>query len=134
MGEAKLLKGSKQRTDSTHVLASVRDLNRLELVFETMRLTLEFLIDWDFEWLESIAKPEWAHRYAQPCFNFRIPKKEKDKADWLANIGRDGYFLLEEVDKLENVESLHHPRISTLRKIWEQPRLISSDSLTGSVK
>ena len=61
------------------------------------------------------------------CFNFRIPKKEKDKADWLANIGPDGYFLLEEVDKLENVELLDHPRISTLRKIWEQQFVVEND-------
>lgn len=125
--EKGLLKSSKQRTDSTHVLASVRDLNRLELVFETMRLALEFLIDWNFEWLESIAQPEWAHRYAQPCFNFRIPKKEKDKANWIANIGRDGYFLLEEIDKLENLALIDHPRISTLRKIWEQQFVVEND-------
>ena len=31
------------RTDSTHVLAATRDLNRLELVGETLRATLNAL-------------------------------------------------------------------------------------------
>lgn len=36
-----LLRGrGRQRTDSTHVLAAVRDLNRIELVAETLRATL----------------------------------------------------------------------------------------------
>jgi transposase len=32
--------GGRQRTDSTHVLAAVRDLNRLERVSETLRAAL----------------------------------------------------------------------------------------------
>ncbi|UYQ60940.1 hypothetical protein [Streptomyces peucetius] len=31
----------RQRTDSTHILAAVRDLNRLEFVGETLRAALE---------------------------------------------------------------------------------------------
>jgi transposase len=42
--ERGLLKaGGRQRTDSTHVLAAVRGLNRLELVGETLRHALESL-------------------------------------------------------------------------------------------
>lgn len=41
--ELKLLKaGGRQRTDSTHVLAAVRALNRFELVKETMRRAIEW--------------------------------------------------------------------------------------------
>jgi transposase len=42
--ELGLLKaGGRQRTDSTHVLARIRDLNRLELAGETVRAALEAL-------------------------------------------------------------------------------------------
>ena len=41
-----------QRTDSTHVLAAVRQLNRLELVGETVRYALESLATIDREWLK----------------------------------------------------------------------------------
>lgn len=38
-----LAAGGKQRTDSTHVIAAVRDLNRLELAGESVRACLEAL-------------------------------------------------------------------------------------------
>jgi transposase len=42
--ERKLLKArGKQRTDSTHVLAAIRVMNRLEMVVETMRAALNQL-------------------------------------------------------------------------------------------
>jgi transposase len=49
--ERKLVKErGKQRTDSTHILAAIRRLNRLELVGETMRHTLDAL---------AVTAPEW---------------------------------------------------------------------------
>jgi transposase len=42
---------ARQRTDSTHVLAATRDLNRLELVGETLRATLNALATVAPEWL-----------------------------------------------------------------------------------
>jgi len=45
-----LRSGGRVRTDSTHVLACVRDLNRVEMVTETLRAALEAL---------SVAAPAW---------------------------------------------------------------------------
>src|SRR5262249_7443943 len=51
LSEIGLLKArTSQRTDSTHVLAAVRELNRLEQVGETLRATLNAL---------AVAAPEW---------------------------------------------------------------------------
>jgi transposase len=45
--ERKLVKArGRQRTDSTHVVAAVRDLNRLERVMETLRAALNVLCQW----------------------------------------------------------------------------------------
>lgn len=44
----------RQRTDATHVLAAVRDLNRLEMVGETLRAALEAL---------AAAAPGWLRRH-----------------------------------------------------------------------
>ena len=49
--------GGRQRTDSTHVLAAVRALNRLECVIETMRHALESL---------AVVAPDWLQAHAQP--------------------------------------------------------------------
>jgi transposase len=47
----------RQRTDSTHILAAVRALNRIEVVGETMRHALNAL---------AIAAPEWVARGESP--------------------------------------------------------------------
>ena len=44
---------SRQRTDSTHVLAATRDLNRLELVGETLRAALNDLASLIPQWLRA---------------------------------------------------------------------------------
>src|SRR5918996_47338 len=53
----------KQRTDSTYVLAAVRDLHFLELMAETLRATLDDLAAVVPEWLRGVTKPEWFERY-----------------------------------------------------------------------
>lgn len=47
----------KQRTDSTHVLASIRVLNRLELVGKTLRAALNALAQEAPAWLRGVAEP-----------------------------------------------------------------------------
>src|SRR6266849_2696220 len=48
-----------QRTDSTHVLAAVRVLNRLELVAETLRAALNAVATVAPMWLQALAPPVW---------------------------------------------------------------------------
>ncbi|MBP2310229.1 transposase [Azospirillum melinis] len=47
----------RQRTDSTHVLAAVRELNRLELLGETLRAALNALAVMAPAWLRGLALP-----------------------------------------------------------------------------
>jgi len=90
------LKGkSKQRTDSTHVLAAVRDLTLLELVGETMRMTLNELAVLVPDWLQEVMKPEWAKRYGRRFDGSRLPKSKAKRQELCLAIGEDGYFLLE---------------------------------------
>ncbi|MCY7278097.1 MAG: transposase [Phormidesmis sp. CAN_BIN44] len=53
---------SKQRTDSTHVLAAIRTLNRLEGVGETLRAVLNTLATVAPDWLRSWVPDEWFDR------------------------------------------------------------------------
>jgi len=66
----------RQRTDSTHVLAAVRTLNRLERVGETMRATLNELATVAPDWLQAMAPASWYERYGRPVENYRLPKTE----------------------------------------------------------
>lgn len=52
--EKQLLKaGTRQRTDSTHIASAVRDLNRLEIVGETLHHALNVLTQVDPAWLRA---------------------------------------------------------------------------------
>src|SRR5262249_62295642 len=66
----------RQRTDSTHVLAAVRVLNRLERVGETMRATLNDLAVIAPEWLQALALPEWYARSGRRAENDHLPKTD----------------------------------------------------------
>jgi transposase len=48
----------KQRTDSTHVVAAVRYMNRLELVGETLRAALNDLALHSPDWVRAVARAE----------------------------------------------------------------------------
>ncbi|GAB2822682.1 hypothetical protein GCM10027073_61370 [Streptomyces chlorus] len=65
--EAGLVKErGRQRTDSTHVLAAVRNLTRLELVTEAMRAALEELARTAPHELADLATEDWGQRYGRP--------------------------------------------------------------------
>ena len=63
-----------QRTDSTHILAAVRQLNRVEMVGETLRRALNELAEVVPEWVKAIAPPEWFTRYGRRFEQMRCRK------------------------------------------------------------
>ena len=64
--ERGLLKArGRQRTDSTHVLAAIRMLNRLAGVAETLRQALNDLADVAPDWLRAQLPPDWFARSSQ---------------------------------------------------------------------
>jgi transposase len=62
-----------QRTDSTHVLAAIRVLNRLELVAETLRAALNAVATVAPDWLQGLAPLEWYERYGKRKAHSRFP-------------------------------------------------------------
>lgn len=111
----------KQRTDSTHVLAAIRSLNRLELVGETMRRALNELAEADPGWLKGIAKPEWYPRYAQRIEHLRLPKKTEEREKLSKEIGKDGFFLMNALREApDKQEHWRLPGVEILRRVWVQ--------------
>ncbi len=127
-----------QRTDSTHVLASVRTFNRLELVTETMRATLNVLSTVAPDWLQRFARAEWLERYGRRVEEYWLPKGKAAREEFALRIGEDGYALLDAIDalaletdpalatdpaleKIRTLTWLHDvPMVSTLRQAWAQ--------------
>ena len=84
----------KQRSDSTHVVAAIRSLNRLELVGETLRATLNVLAEVAPDWLLKQVGRDWFDRYSKPVEEYRLPKGKKSRQNYAETIGRDGMQLL----------------------------------------
>ncbi|MFF3672070.1 transposase [Microtetraspora malaysiensis] len=90
--------GGKQRTDSTHVISAVRDLNRLELAGECVRAALEAISAADPGWTSRVLElPGWAQRYRARVDSWRLPTSESKREELAAAYGTDGYALLEAV-------------------------------------
>jgi transposase len=111
----------KQRTDSTHVLAAIRTLNRLELALETLRAALNQLSEADAAWVRQWVPLEWYELYGPRAESYRLPK-ETSKRDALAvQIGADGYALMDAIYGGDDAHHLRHlPDLEVLRRIWLQ--------------
>ena len=113
--------GGQQRTDSTHVLAAVRELNRLENVGETLRHALNSLTVVAPDWLRGQVTPDWFERYSQRVEQYRLPKSKQKQEELAEIIGQDGYFLLDAIDTSESMSWLRAiPAVETLRQVWVQ--------------
>jgi transposase len=116
-----LVRGGRQRTDATHVLAAVRELNRLELVTETLRAALEALAAAAPNWLTTLAPEDWYQRYGQRARDWRLPKAETARAALAVTVGADGFVLLEAVYGTDAPAWLWQvPAVQTLRAVWVQ--------------
>ena len=111
----------RQRTDSTHVLAAIRALNRLERVGETWRHTLNSLAVVAPDWLQAWVPPEWFDRYGSRMDTYRLPKTAAARAAWAASLGADGRRLLQAVDTDPDWPWLREvPAVQTLRQVWAE--------------
>src|SRR5215204_3337393 len=85
----------RQRTDATHVLASIRVLNRLELLGETLRAALNELAAAAPDWLRGVAPLTWYERYGRRIEDSRLPRAEAERDAYARSVGEDGFALLE---------------------------------------
>jgi len=109
----------KQRTDSTHVLAAIRAVNRLECVGETMRAALNSLAVVAPDWLRAHSDPEWVDRYGPRVDETRLPEKPEARRELAQVIAADGYRLMEAISAPDAPAWLHEiPAVQTLRRVW----------------
>jgi transposase len=100
--EAGLVKsGGRQRTDSTHVLAAIRGLNRLETIGETLRAALNSLAEAAPAWLTERITADWFERYGRRVEDYRLPKGRAEREAHALEVGADGFVLLEALDAPE---------------------------------
>lgn len=113
-----------QRTDSTHVLAAVRDLTRLELITQAVRAALEEVAGISPHLLDELVDEDWGRRYGRPVrlgtnpalSVRRVEAVPGQSYNWFTEPGRAGVvvfgqhrlgvseFLVHRVDLLERVD------------------------------
>src|SRR5262245_20792514 len=110
-----------QRTDSTHVLAAVRILNRLALVAETLRATLNAVATVAPDWLQAVTPLAWYERYSRRIEESRLPKATAAREAYAHTVGEDGFLLLDALDAPDAPEGLRAlSSIEALRRTWQR--------------
>jgi transposase len=105
-----------QRTDSTHVLAAVRDLTRLELITEAVRAALEEIAGTAGHLLDGLVDEEWGRRYGRPVRLGKNPTRPKTR---ILATGNDAVLLLEHLYRNGEGRAFG-PRVQALRQIMVQ--------------
>lgn len=96
-----LLKGRHlQRSDSLVIVSAARQLNRLELVVETMRLALEAIAERDAEWLGTRMPVDWLEVYGEWAQAERLVKETGERGqartrELMVSVGKDGFEVLD---------------------------------------
>lgn len=90
--------GGKQRTDSTHVVAAVAELNQLELAGESVRAAVEALTAAHPGWVAAaLHVSEWTRKYGTPVPGWHLPASKKKQDELAVTYAKDGYALLRAV-------------------------------------
>ena len=115
----------KQRTDSTHVLAAIRTINRLECAGETLRAALNALAVVAPDWLQAQVPVEWYERYGGRIEEYQLPKEATKRQALAEQIGTDGSYLLEAIRDASAPTWLREVRaVEVLRRVWVQQFLV----------
>ncbi|HEY5989248.1 MAG TPA: IS1182 family transposase [Streptosporangiaceae bacterium] len=114
--------GGRVRTDSTHVLACVRRLNRIETLGEGLRAALEEIARISPGWIVPLLRPGWDERYGRKVETARLlGRKHASAAKLTEQIGADGQRLLDAVDADPAAVWMNDlPQVKILRVLWDQ--------------
>ncbi len=134
----------RQRRDSTHVLAAVRALNRLECGGAVLRHTLTCLAVVVPEWLLAHSHPDWREGYGPRMEDYRLPERKDERVAFATVIGADGMTLLQAITASDAPDWLRTiPAVQTLRQVWipndtwsehEQLRWRTNDEIPPSAR
>lgn len=127
--------GGKQRTDSTHVISAVRDLNRLELAGESVRAAAEALAAAAPDWFAAgFDVPGWSARYGRRVDDWRLPTSQTKRDALAIDFATDGFALLDAVySQAAPVWLRELPAVQVLRVVLVQNYLIRIDAAGKAV-
>lgn len=111
----------RQRTDSTHVLAAIHALNRLDLVGRTLQAVLEGLAVREPMWLKSHLDGSCFDRYSRQFDEHRLPRQDSQRQALAEQIGQDGQLLLDQLACPDAPQARRDlAALYILRQVWSQ--------------
>ena len=123
-----LKKRGRQRTDSLAIFTHLDKLNRLELIVETVRLSVVALVKVAPDFMRLHIPPEWAEKYTERCVSERLNDAERARLN--AETGRDGVWLLNLIDAPSTPGELKElSEIKVLRQVWSEQFEIKGEEI-----
>ena len=117
-GHGFLKKHGKQRTDSTHILGCVARMSRLELVWETLRVTLCALQETDQKWYVQQIPAVFDEMYRERQSDWRMSSEQVEAK--MKKAGLDGHWLLDLVTERGSSTIRELPEVVTLEQVLSQ--------------
>jgi len=112
-----LKKRKYQRTDSTHVLAVVRHLSRLENLSESLRVALKAIEKADPAFYEMKIPVLYREHWDKPLSDYQMTDEERKEA--LERVGQDIHWLLSFL-KANKESFLRLPELEVLQTLFSQ--------------
>lgn len=95
-------------------------MHHLELVVETMKLTLQALATRYPSWLLTISLPYWYDRYDQQPVESHLPITEDQQEALIRAIGADVSYLLKTIEQANLPDLASLPEVRTLQRTWQK--------------
>jgi hypothetical protein len=102
---------------AARVLSSVRSLNRLERIVETMNVALQALAAREPDWLLAIGLPHWYDRYGLQQTTAGLPTAKEQQEDLIRDIEADISYLLEVVGQADSPDLALLSEVRALQQI-----------------
>lgn len=122
----------KQRSDSSHIVACIERLSRLELAWETLRVASRAIQATAPSWYGQTIPLVFHEAYAERQSDWRLSKKEVGVE--MEKAGGDGFWLLDRLDESAPRQVLDLTEVHTLRIVWQQQFERSPDDGQSSVR
>jgi transposase len=120
----------KQRTDSTHIEAAIRLINRFVCAVETLRAALNSLAVVVPDWLVARVPQDWYDRYGKRTEDFHLPKEASKFVPMIEQVGRDGFELMKWVREADALPWLIEiPALEILRQVWIQQFYVEEEKV-----
>lgn len=110
--------GGKVRTDSTHILALMEHLSRMELVTESLRVAVLAIQDRAPQWAAIRLPTSFVEIYSKRQSEYGLSDAQV-QANWL-QAGRDGWWLVGQIDQESPASIRNLSQVLTLRKVLQQ--------------